>query len=62
MMEIGYNGSGLITIKGDPVGVSLGMYGCAEHECGIKHIKEAFGVRKEKINALKSGLMTKLPE
>jgi hypothetical protein len=58
-MEIGKNYSDIVYIKGNPMGIDMGFYGCGEHEWGIQGIREAFGSVRER--SFEAQRMAKLP-
>jgi len=44
-MKQAYHDYGFLTLNNEFIGVSLGYNYCAEHECGIKGIKDGMGIK-----------------
>src|SRR3989344_5348886 len=61
MLSRAMYGAGLVEHSGLVLGVSLGFDDCAEHEGGIKGIRDSFGIHLGDLVGYEARRITKLP-
>jgi hypothetical protein len=60
-MRRAFRGGFIAGTDGNPIGIYLGADFCAEHEWGIKKIKQAFGIGETKQPGLPRRMITRIP-